>query len=132
MNDFGDSTFWELPYPVYQCKYTDINNDGKKEVVVGVIKQTRFDSIEGKRVFVFKLVEDEIRPLWLGSRLGMPIEDFSVRISDTLNYLVTIEVEREDGFAVAEYEWDRFGFKLIKYVRRNCSFSEAKSLLDER
>ncbi len=130
INQQGDSTFWELPYPVYQCKVADINGDGSKEVIVGVIKPTRFDSVTRKRVFVYKQVEDVIRPLWLGSRLGMPLEDFSVMETETGNRLFTIEQEAERGFAVGEYEWDRFGFKLIRYVIRNCSFREAKSHLN--
>ena len=130
INEHNDSTFWELPYPVYQCKYADINHDGQKEVIVGVIKPTRMDSISRKRIFVFKHIEDYIRPLWLGSRFGMPVEDFNVS-SEGPERLLVMEIEKEKNFAVAVYEWDRFGFKFIKYEKRNGSFSQANSLIHE-
>lgn len=131
VNKEGDSAFWPLPYPVYHAEVSDIDGNGTKEILVGVIKSTRFDTIKAKRVFVFKIIDDHIRPLWLGSRLGMPIEDFTIHKVDSTNRLFTIEHEPSKDFAVGEYEWDRFGFKFIRYVARNCSFREAKSYLNE-
>jgi len=130
INHKGDSSYWNLPYPVYQCKYADIDSNGLNELIVGVIKTTRFDQSMRKRVFVFKHYDNDIRPLWLGSSLGMPIKDFD--INEVKNQLVTIEYDKDNTYAVANYEWDRFGFKFMGYTKRNCSFELAKTLINEQ
>jgi len=114
-----DTAYWELKYPVYQFLYEDISNNGEKNILVGVIKPSRFDSVVRKRLFVFKFYEEEIRPLWLGARLGMPIENFYVETIDGKNYIKAIEQEKNGNYATALYEWDSFGFKFIKYLDRN-------------
>lgn len=114
-----DTTYWDLKYPVYQFLYEDISNNGEQNILVGVIKASRFDSIVRKRLFVFKFYEEEIRPLWLGARLGMPIENFSVESIEGKNYIKAIEQEKNGNYATVLYEWDSFGFKFIKYLDRN-------------
>ena len=114
-----DTTHWDLNYPVYKFLYEDISNDGKKNILVGVIKPTRFDSVVRKRLFIFKFYEEEIRPLWLGSRLGMPLEDFFVEEIDGENYIQTIEREKDGSLAIALYKWESFGFTFIEYRERN-------------
>lgn len=131
VNNQGDSCIWELPYPVYRIRYADITNNGENEIIVGVIKTTRFDSTTQKRLFVFKHVNDLLRPKWLGSRLGMPIEDFWIERVNGVNQLIVAEVEPDTGYAIARYEWDRFGFKFLRYDKRNCILSDLKLYLHE-
>jgi len=120
----GDTHSWPLPYPAYQFLFEDISNNGEKDILVGVVKKTRFDTIERKRVFVFKIFENEIRPLWLGSRLGMPIHDFEVKRINGENYLQAVEEEQSGKYAVTLYQWDQFGFKFIEYLHREKELHE--------
>ena len=68
---------WPLPYPVYRFQTGDINGDGRTDVLVGVIKSTRYDPQVARRLFIFMVYKDRyIRPLWMGSRLSHPLVDF--------------------------------------------------------
>ena len=70
---------WKLPYPVYQFDYGDVTGDGMPEIIVWVIKPTRFDPKPDKRLFIYRIADEAyIRPLWLGSRVAQPLEDFRV------------------------------------------------------
>ena len=54
---------WELPYPVYQFMTRDVNADGNEDILVGVVKKNRFDSVIGKRLFIFKNYEGYVRQI---------------------------------------------------------------------
>ncbi len=120
---------WKLNYPVYHFECADIDADGNDDIIVGVIKPTRFDSISRKRIFIFKLIDGYIRPLWLGSRVGQPLEDFKVVRGDSLNLIRTIEMEQNGNYLVADYKWQSFGLTFVKYVSRNINLKEARNLL---
>src|SRR5258708_7328270 len=36
---------WKLPYPVYHFECADIDGDGTDDILVGVVKATKFDSV---------------------------------------------------------------------------------------
>ncbi|MDR0815310.1 MAG: nuclear receptor-binding factor 2 [Bacteroidales bacterium] len=120
----GDTTLdtWRLNYPVYRFDCADITGDGIPEIAVGVIKPTRFDPIVRKRLFLFKLFDTcYVRPLWLGSKMSLPLVDFRI-----VNGRVrTIEQEGENSFVVAEYEYKRFGLEWLAYLKRGLSMEEA-------
>ena len=120
---------WELPYPVYRFETGDINGDGSIDALVGVEKTTRFDPVVAKRIFIFQNIDGKVRPLWLGSRLGKPIEDFTVVREDSCTYIRSIEKERDGKFLVADYCWDSFGVKFIRYICREFDFESAKEYL---
>lgn len=120
---------WKLNYPVFHFECADINADGNEDILVGVIKPTRYDSISRKRIFIFKLIDGYIRPLWLGSRMSQPLEDFSVVRLGTINLLRTIEFEQNEKYLVADYKWQGFGFTFVKYVIRNSSIEDARKIL---
>ena len=114
---------WKLSYPIYHFECADINADGMDDILVGVIKPTRFDSICRKRIFIFKLLEGYVRPLWLGSRVSQPLEDFKVIPSKPMNLIRTMEYE--------ENKWKGFGLTFVKYIVRNSKIEEARKIFNQ-
>lgn len=128
---------WKLPYPVYNFEVADADNDGQDDIWVGVIKETRFDKTMRKRLFLFKIIEGKIRPLWLGSRMSKPLVDFSpAYLIDSLDrnkkkcIIKTIEQEKDGKFLVANYQWRKFGIEFIKYEIRETDSLTARSFLE--
>ncbi|WP_338792664.1 hypothetical protein V9L05_13825 [Bernardetia sp. Wsw4-3y2] len=127
---------WKLPYPVYNFKVADADNDGQDDIWVGVIKETRFDKNLKKRLFLFKIIEGKIRPLWLGSRMSKPLVDFApAYLIDSLDknnkkcIIRTIEKEKNGKFLVANYQWRKFGIEFINYEIRETDSLAAKLFL---
>ena len=121
---------WPFAYEVFRLDTGDINNDHATDILVGVIKKTRFDSICRKRIFIFKLVDGYIRPLWLGSRVSQPLEDFRVYNNKPCNIIRTMELERDNTFLIAEYHWQSFGLAFIRYLARELSYKKATHILN--
>lgn len=122
---------WKLDYPVFHFECADVNADGMDDILVGVIKKTRFDSVCRKRIFIFKLFEGYVRPLWLGSRVSQPLEDFKVIHSKPVNLICTIEQEKNGKYLIAEYKWKGFGLTFVKYTKRNINLQEAIKLFNQ-
>ena len=108
-----------LHYPVYHFELADINREGRPDILLGVIKSTHFDPVQRKRLFLYKIDNGRIRPLWMGSRISHPIVDFRYKKINDHPYIITIEKENSNGYLVAEYEWKGFGLELTKYIARN-------------
>ena len=127
----GDSlvSTWPLPYPVYHFECADIDGDGIIDIAVGVEKATRFDTLVRKRLFLFKLVDGYIRPLWLGSRLPQPLVGFTLDRETVPALVRTIEQEQDGSFLVAEYRWKGFGLGFIRYIGRELTGEKAGMLL---
>ena len=131
---------WKLPYEVYNFEIADADNDGQDDIWVGVIKETRFDKNLRKRLFLFKIIEGKIRPLWLGSRMSKPLVDFKPAYlidSSSTNFtkkciIKTIEQEKNGSFLVANYQWRKFGIEFIKYEIRETDSLTARSFLEKR
>ena len=121
---------WKLPYPVYQFDYGDITGNGVPEIIVGVIKPTRFDPKPDKRLFIYRIADEAyIRPLWLGSRVAQPFEDFRIIREETPTRIRTLERERSGNFLVAEYIWRGFGLDFKRYLKREVKKQEAIHIL---
>lgn len=121
---------WKLNYPVFHFECADMNADGTEDILVGVVKATRYDSISRKRIFIFKLFEGYVRPLWLGSRVSQPLEDFKVIPSQPINLIRTIELEQNGKFLVAEYKWKGFGLTFVQYMVRDVDLTEAQKVFN--
>lgn len=121
---------WELPYPVYQFATGDIDNDQIEDILVGVVKSTRFDSVPNKRLFIFKNYQGYIRPKWLGSKMPQPLEDFSL-VNNVLGSknILTIEKEKSGNYLVAEYKWRKFGIEFVKYLEKEIDLQTARKIV---
>jgi len=114
--DGKELSSWRLPYPVYRFDWGDVNADGLPEIAVGVIKATRFFPEPDKRLFLFKLYNGElIRPLWLGSRVGHPLVDFSILRDSVPALIYTTERLSNDSLVHALYRQQGFGIKFLRY-----------------
>ncbi|MDR0330426.1 MAG: hypothetical protein LBH93_01790 [Chitinispirillales bacterium] len=121
---------YRLPYPVYRFDVGDVTGNGVPDIAVGVVKATTFDTNTAKRPFLFKITDEgDIRPLWLGSRVSQPLEDFALTKNETPAKVLTIERERSGKFLVAVYRYHGFGLEHNGYVKREISKKEAYNLL---
>lgn len=127
---FAFNNTWPLPYMVFRLDTGDVNNDHSTDILVGVIKPTRFDTISRKRLFIFKLFEGYIRPLWLGSRVSQPLIDFKYYKSKKEGVVRTIELEKDQLFLIAEYHWNGFGLGFIHYLAREKTYCQASQILN--
>jgi len=125
---------WRLPYPVYRFLAGDVDGDGHTDALVGVVKPTRFDPRRARRLFIFKQVNGQVRPLWLGSRLGGTLEDFryvggsrhgpgdahSGRTRSPGDArggrIRSLESTADGRYVVAEYRWSGFGMAFDHYI----------------
>ena len=122
---------WELPYPVYRFSCGDLTGNGMPEIAVGVIKATRYFPTPDKRLFIYQVTDGKyIRPFWLGSRVGQPLDDFRIVDNEVPAVIRTIEKERDGRFLVAEYRVKSFGLRFVRYLCRSVSHEEAIRLLE--
>lgn len=93
----------------------DINGDGVNEVAVCVYKTAKFHPVMAKRPFFFDLVEGNLIPVWLGSRLSRPFDDYILYDINADSFDEVISIERlESGQRVlAVYGWKGFGFEML-------------------
>jgi hypothetical protein len=82
-----------------------------------VIKPTRYRKEPDKRLFIFHLFKGRlIRPLWLGSRLGLPLIDFKVE-RDSVPAMIHSWERDTDGTSVEVlYRQQGFGLKYVKHL----------------
>ncbi len=110
-----------LPWPVYQMCTGDVDGDGSEDVMVGVVKTTRFDPTVARRLFIFKNYKGRIRALWMGSRLGGILEDF--RFSH--GQVITLQSTTDGRYAVVEHIWRKFGLGFSRFVVAGVTREEA-------
>jgi len=122
---------WPLHYPVFKLVKGDIDHDGNEDIGVGVTKTTRRDSVARKRLFIYQVRNRSIIPLWLGSSLSHPMEDFTFIKKDSITVVRSIEFETSGKYLVAEYEWFGFGLSFREYLNRELSLENARELLDQ-
>ena len=118
-----------LSFPVTRAECADITGDGIPELLLGVIKKTRFDRRARLRLFVYAVHGGAVRPLWLGSRLGMPLRDFTVLRRNGRTVIATIERERNGRCAVGLWKWHVFGPRFVAYESRSITVAAAKRRL---
>ncbi len=93
----------------------DVNGDGLNDIAVCVYKTAEFHPIMAKRPFFFNLDNGNLIPMWLGSRLSRPFDDYVLCDidSDGIDEIVSVE-QLEDGRRVlAAYDWRGFGFEML-------------------
>lgn len=92
----------------------DVDGDGRREVVVGVYKATRFFPRPHNCLFIYSWDGQRAHPKWLGSSLSRPFLDFAFMDvdGDREEELVAIEMKRDRRLCVALYSWNGFGYTL--------------------
>lgn len=111
-------------YRAYHLDTADVNHDGRTEILVGLIKSTEFDPIEKKRLFILRIDETQLRPLWLGSKVCQELLDFKT----TKNGIIqTLEKTKKGNYAIGQYRWQSFGLVLINYLYHEIPLDEASN-----
>lgn len=92
----------------------DIDGDGRAEIGVCVYKTTKFHPVFAKRPFFYDLKNGELEPVWLGSRLARPFDDYRLfdLDGDGIDEIVSIESEQNGHKLLALYDWKGFGFEI--------------------
>ena len=107
---------WELRYPVFQFCCGDVTGDNIPEIAVGVVKTTKYSQVMARRLFLFKLFEEElIRPLWLSSRVAHRLVDFTIESDGRVR---TSEVKADGTPVSVRYEHRGFGLKFVEYIEQ--------------
>ena len=96
----------------WRIAVSDLNGDGRREIVVALFKTTRSMPKPHNCLFVYRFDGRAITPLWLGSSMGRPFTDFAFgRIGDGGNRLVTLDIRMDGGRSVTVHRWTGFGFR---------------------
>ncbi len=128
-----------LPYPVYRFCTADVDGDGNTDALVGVIKKTRFHQERNRRIFIFKLVDGEPRPLWMGSKLGGILQDFRVVEPKEPQQgkksapctVRSLETTADGRYVVAEYSWEGFGLSFQRFLVKNTDKKNAMDVFNK-
>ena len=130
----GHHDEWKLNYPTYQFVTTDLNDDGIQEALVGVIKATRFFKQPEKRLFIYKNHYGRIRPLWMGSKVGKRLLDFTARgnkiICITESSYIPGPGSTQTTYDVPVLKLSRFGLDFIEYKATNITEQQARLYLE--
>ncbi len=112
----------------YQLDTADVDRDGRTEILIGLTKSTRFDPQEKKRLFILRIDNGQLRPLWLGSKVCQELVNF--RSLDN-GIVQTMERTSKDTYAIGDYYWESFGLTLRNYTHNEISFNEALQILNQ-
>lgn len=112
---------WPLRFPLYRWCTGDVDGDGIEEVLVGVVKTTRFDPTMARRLFIFKNLDGMIRPMWMGSRLGGILQDFRFVNGKVWSLQTTLD----NRYVVLEHRWRAFGLGAEQFIARGVDREEA-------
>ena len=98
----------------FELQLGDIADDDQNEISIKVFKSTKFHKVEAERPFFYKLSSGNLEPVWLGSRLSRPFEDFILMDpdDDDKDEIIAIEVLEDGSKILAKYDWKSFGFEL--------------------
>lgn len=112
-------------YRPYRLDTADVNHDGRTEILIGLIKPTEFDPQEKKRLFILRIDEGQLRPMWLGSKVCQQLVDFKALTNGSIR---TLEQTKDGNYAIGTYQWQGFGLTLVDYTHNNKSYDEAIDL----
>ncbi|WP_025740576.1 CapA family protein [Aquimarina pacifica] len=96
-----------------EMQFSDINNDGVIDLLLGISKKVNFDPVYRKRINIYSYQNKSLKPLWLGTKFIDDVQNFDTYSNQDFNYLSTIEIDKKGKRYYRTYEWDDFGFGLI-------------------
>lgn len=107
----------KLTWPVYRWDTADVTGNGTPELVIGVVKGSRYWSTPARRLFIYQLIDGyRIRPLWLGSRVGSPLQDFCICHDSIPARIITTEINADSILLHGQYRYKGFGLKFEQYL----------------
>ncbi|MDY8136829.1 CapA family protein [Aquimarina sp. 2201CG5-10] len=102
-----------------EIQFSDINNDGVTDILLGISKKVKFDPVLKKRINIYTYKQHRIQPLWLGTKFIHDVVNFDTRKIDDINYLTTLEKDHNGEKHHRIYQWDDFGFALTTFNQIN-------------
>lgn len=122
----SDQTIFKHRY--YKLDTADVDHDGSTEILVGIVKPTEFDPVEKKRLFILRVDDGQLRPLWLGSKVCQELIDFRTLGNGIVQ---TFERTKDGNYAVGNYQWQSFGLALINYKHNEILFDDARTFFQQ-
>jgi hypothetical protein len=98
----------------WKMEIADVDGDGRREIIVGVFKSTKFFPKPHNCLFVYGFSFKRAFPKWLGSALGRAFMDFTFIDLDGEkgDELIALETTLEGKTGLSQYKWNGFGFTL--------------------
>ncbi len=112
----GAKVLWkDIPkdWHPWKLAVTDLNHDGKQELIVALFKLTRHSPSRLHTLFVYGFDGAKVFPKWRGSTLGRDFTDFAVLKSKKGDRIVTLDRLLDGRIAVTCRKWDGFGFRRV-------------------
>lgn len=119
--EYKSIEIWESPsnVKVQDILLLDIDNDNIEEILLLCWKRGRYGKHKpfwvkedeqswSQHIFVYELLDDNIKPQWMSSYLGLDVNEISSEIS-TKKFLVLTDLERKTSYWV----WDSWGFTRV-------------------
>ena len=91
----------------------DVDGNGIDDIAIGVYKESPLHQVMAKRPFIYSFDGKAISPLWRGSRLSRPFEDFILYDldGDGICEIISSEYLEDRGMVINSYKWRGFGFE---------------------
>ena len=135
----GSKVLWTSPkeYQIDSFSLGDADNDGKDNLVISLWKKGSFGKMKPfwhsgedrsfkNHLFVYRLQNDQLKPVWCSSNLDRPILEFSIgdRDGDGQNELTveegtyqkeygeTYKIDPDGPKRTSIWKWEEWGFRL--------------------